>query len=68
MSEVLEVFDVYSKGHIMSGYVTFWRTPKAYMYQAVGNPKRCSKKLYEEAKALYEEQQKASSSPTENEP
>lgn len=58
MAETLEVFEVYSQGTIMSGYVTFWKTPKAYMLQAVGKPRRCSKKLYEEAKALYEEQQK----------
>ena len=61
MAEALEIFEVYSQGRIMSGYVTFWKTPKAYMRQSVGlgRPKRCSKKLYYEAKALYEEQQKA---------
>ena len=67
MSKPLEIFEVYSKGHVMSGYVTFWRTPKAYMMQAIGNPRRCSKKLYEEAKALYEEQQKARGSIEEGE-
>lgn len=54
-----EVFEVYCKGNIMSGYVTFWKTPKGnYMRQAIGKPRRCSKKLYEEAKAMYEEQQR----------
>ena len=58
MAKAIEIFEVYSKGNIMSGYVTFWKTPKAYMRQAIGRPVRCSKKLYEEAKALYRQQLK----------
>ena len=59
MAETLEIFEVYCRGNTIGGYVTFWKTPKAYMLQAIGKPRRCSKKLYEEAKALYEEQQRA---------
>lgn len=55
-----EVFEVYCKGNIMSGYVTFWKSGKNYYRQSVGltGAIRCSKKLYDEAKALYEEQQR----------
>lgn len=63
MAETLELFEVYCQGPTMGGYVTFWKTPKAYMRQCVGisNPKRCSKKIYDEAKALYEEQRRSKS-------
>lgn len=52
-----EVFTV-SVGNVIKGDVTFWKTQNGYMYQAVGigKPTRCTKKLYEEAKALFEEQ------------
>ena len=58
MAKAIEIFEVYSKGNIMSGYVTFWKTKKTYMRQAIGKPVRCSKKLYDEAKALYRQQQR----------
>lgn len=58
MAKTIEIFEVYSKGNIMSGYVTFWKTPKAYMRQAIGRPVRCSKEQYEKAKELYRQQVK----------
>ena len=60
MSNVSGLFEVYSKGNVMSGYVTFWKSGKYYYRQSIGltGAIRCSKKLYDEAKALYEEQQR----------
>lgn len=60
MSKVSGLFEVYSKGNVMSGYVTFWKSGKHYYRQSIGltGAIRCSKKLYDEAKALYEEQQR----------
>lgn len=53
-----ETFSV-TVGNIIRGDVTFWKTKNGYMYQAVGigEPTRCTKKIYDEAKALFEEQQ-----------
>lgn len=53
-----DVFEVFCQGHTIGGYVTFWKSGKYYYRQSVGlgKPKRCSKKLYDEAKALYEKQ------------
>lgn len=47
-------------GNIAKGDVTFWKTKNRYMYQAVGigAPTRCTKKMYEEAKELFEKQNK----------
>lgn len=56
-----DTFTIWYQGEASSGEVTFWKTPKGKcMYQCIGigEPKRCSKKKYEEAKALYEEQTK----------
>lgn len=53
-----EVFAVWCQGETMGGYVTFWKEGKTYWRQSqgIGEPTRCSKKLYEEARALYEKQ------------
>ena len=53
-----EPFTVYIKGLVISGYVTFWRTKKAYWYQCdgLGDMIRCKKEMYDEARALYAKQ------------
>ena len=51
-------FTIYCQGETLSGDVTFWQEGKSYYYQSVGvgKPTKCSKKLYEQAKAEFEKQ------------
>ncbi len=55
-----DCFTVFCQGETIGGDVTFWKgeNGKNYYYQSdgIGKVTRCSKKLYDEAKALYEKQ------------
>lgn len=53
-----EPFIIFCQGEMLSGGVTFWQEGKKHYYQSVGigKPTKCSKKLYEQAKAEYEKQ------------
>lgn len=55
-----DCFTVFFQGKTIGGNVTFWKGKdgKNYYYQSegIGKATRCSKKLYDEAKALYEKQ------------
>ncbi len=58
MSDITDFFEVYSK--TLRGYISFWKRGRYYYTQIIGltGPKRCSKKVYDEAFAVYQEQQK----------
>ncbi len=58
MSDVTGFFEVYSI--TLRGYISFWKRGGYYYSQIIGltGPKRCSKKVYDEACALYQEQQR----------
>lgn len=49
---------VFCQGRDIGGNVTFWKEGKSYFYQSegIGNPTKCSKKLYDDAVVEYKKQ------------
>ena len=54
----MEPFTIFCKGEHIGGNVTFWQDGESYYYQSegIGEPKKCSKKLYDEAVEEYKKQ------------
>ena len=51
---------VFCQGRDIGGNVTFWKEGKSYFYQSegIGNPTKCSKKLYDDAVIEYKKQKR----------
>ena len=51
---------VFCQGRDIGGNVTFWKEGKSYFYQSegIGNPTKCSKKLYDDAVVEYKKQKR----------